>query len=557
MSVKDLMNMLQFFGLTRLQAQIFIHLIRVGASSVSVISSALKTNRMSIYRNLKKLQNMGLVDVLPGRPLKFSAVPAAFALNVLLSAAKNRVLEMENMYTKILDEFSKLSAQHQEYTVETKFRFHCGRKNVYSVMMQMLGDSQREACLLTTPVDLVRLALSGFISILRRLNGRGVKVKILTNITDRRLASWLRDYMKYAVVRHSDINIVTRFLIVDDKAAFTSLSNDDSMKLESEGDSGFWTDSPHYIQSIKAFFEAIWRMAQDASVVLWRLETGKPMEKTVVFSDAENYQMYLIEMINRAKREVLICVSHLEELLTINELIETLEDAYARGVKLKVLASVNGETSDLKMLSEIAEVRHIDAKHTSIDFIITDAGECLLWFPISSMDNNRFQMIYLWSNSAIFSALLSKLFMDLWFKSLNLSIRLTEILFERAIGELFDVLSPMVTEKGWLPEMPATIRGKSGLNQNFDLALSIKDPVRSLVVGDFLRERDGIKMALISLYVKAIDVGATESFLIIPSSRWLSLEEYEMAKAYNIELIEGLKAEEICRKIIEKISGGA
>ncbi|MEM2272595.1 MAG: helix-turn-helix domain-containing protein [Candidatus Bathyarchaeia archaeon] len=554
MSAKNIIDMLQSFGLTRIQAQILLYLIKMGDSSVSALSNALKTNRMNIYRNLKKMQNMGLVNVIPGKPMKFSVVPPTAAFDVLLSAARNKVLEMESKYTKILEEISRLSSGQQEYTIETRFRIHCGRRNVYGVMMHMLENSEREVCLLTTPADLIRMLFYGFGDALKKLSEKGVKIKILTNITDKKIATELKDYMKYAMLRHSDIDVRTRFLTVDEKVAFSSLTTDDTMGLESESDSGFWTDSPHYVQSIRAFFEVAWRGAQDASTVLWHLRTGKPIGKMTVFSNIEEYHELLTDIISRAEKEILICIMRMKKPFITENFIENLRSVRARGVNVKILTTIDEETSALEDLLKTADVRHIYAKNIHLSFVTTDAGESLFCFPISFIDEDRFQMLYFWSNSIIFSTILNEYFTDLWLRSLNPSIKLTEIRFKKAIKKIPEILRTAVAEKRWFLEMPATIKGKSGLNQNFDLVFTVNTPIRSLVVGDFLSEDSDVKMMLISLYVKAIDVGASQRLLIVPSSEWLSLEDREMAAAYNIELIEGLEAEELSQKIIEKIN---
>ncbi|MEM2464443.1 MAG: helix-turn-helix domain-containing protein [Candidatus Bathyarchaeia archaeon] len=554
MSAKNIIDMLQSFGLTRIQAQILLYLIKMGDSSVSALSNALKTNRMNIYRNLKKMQNMGLVNVIPGKPMKFSVVPPTAAFDVLLSAARNKVLEMESKYTKILEEISRLSSGQQEYTIETRFRIHCGRRNVYGVMMHMLENSEREVCLLTTPADLIRMLFYGFGDVLKKLSEKGVKIKILTNITDKKIATELKDYMKYAMLRHSDIDVRTRFLTVDEKVAFSSLTTDDTMGLESESDSGFWTDSPHYVQSIRAFFEVAWRGAQDASTVLWHLRTGKPIGKMTVFSNIEEYHELLTDIISRAEKEILICIMRMKKPFITENFIENLRSVRARGVNVKILTTIDEETSALEDLLKTADVRHIYAKNIHLSFVTTDAGESLFCFPISFIDEDRFQMLYFWSNSIIFSTILNEYFTDLWLRSLNPSIKLTEIRFKKAIKKIPEILRTAVAEKRWFLEMPATIKGKSGLNQNFDLVFTVNTPIRSLVVGDFLSEDSDVKMMLISLYVKAIDVGASQRLLIVPSSEWLSLEDREMAAAYNIELIEGLEAEELSQKIIEKIN---
>ncbi|MEM1515105.1 MAG: helix-turn-helix domain-containing protein [Candidatus Bathyarchaeia archaeon] len=554
MSTNDIVSTLQSFGLTRMQVQIFIYLTKMGPSSVSTLSNALRTNRMNIYRNLKKMQNMGLVNVIPGKPIKFSAVSASTALETLLSAARSKVLEMENKYTQILEELSRVSSQQEEHTIETRFRIHCGRRNVYSVMMQMLEKSEREVCLLTTPTDLIRMTFYGFNDLLKKLSVRGVKIKILTNITDKRVALGLKDYIRYATLRHSDMDIKAQFLIIDEKVAFTSLSFDDATDLDSESDSGFWTDSPHYVQSIKAFFEISWHGAQDASIVIWHLRAGKPMEKIKVFNSINEYHEYFIDIISRAEKEVLVCVTNMKEPFISESFIKALRDACARGVKVRILTIINEEESSLRNLLEVADVRHICVWHIHIDFVSTDTDESLFCLPISFIDKSKFQMLYLWSNSIILSKISKELFMDLWYRSLSSSIKLMEIRFRKAIKNLSEILRPLAAERGLLLNMPATIRGESGLNQNFDIALIIRDSGRVLAVGDILPEESDVKMALISLYVKAIDVGANQKLLVVPSNEWLSSDESSIAAAYNIELIEGLRAEDISRKIIEKIA---
>jgi len=50
-------------------------------------------------------------------------------------------------------------------------------------------------------------------------------------------------------------------------------------------------------------------------------------------------------------------------------------------------------------------------------------------------------------------------------------------------------------------EAPAIIKGRSGLNQRFDMLLRMADSSEEIIVGDFLSEKGDVKMALISLHV--------------------------------------------------------
>ncbi|MEM1543316.1 MAG: helix-turn-helix domain-containing protein [Candidatus Bathyarchaeia archaeon] len=552
MSLEEILNMLQTYGLTKTQAQIFIYLTRFGSSSIREITKALKTNRMSVYRNLKRMQNMGLINVIPGRPMKFSAIPANMALNALISMAKSRISEMENKYSQVLEMLSRIPSQQQEYALETRFRVHSGRRSVYTIIAQMLENSESEVLLLTTPNDLIRLSLYGLEDLLKKLSARMVRIKILTNISDKRIAATLRDYMKYATIKHTEIPVKTRFLIVDGKMALTSLTIDDSISLESESDQGFWTDSPHYIHSIKTFFDMVWLSAQDISIILQYLKTGKPVEKTLAFNDMEEYHECLTRMLTEAENEILIYIRRLREPCVPSNFTQLLKEASRRGVKMRILTFLDEETGDLREILDVAEVRHIE--HIGINFIVIDGVESLLCFPLTYKSESPSPVQCLWSNFVGFANILSEVFMDLWLKAVSPPIRLAKIQFMRAIGEIPKILGVMAEDRGWLLEAPAIIVGRSGLSQKFDIALRSRNLVPSNpIVADFLLEESNVKAALITLHLKAMDVEAAKKILIIPKSDLLSQDEKEMVSIYGINVVEGLRADEVSQRIMEII----
>ncbi|MEM2816659.1 MAG: helix-turn-helix domain-containing protein, partial [Candidatus Bathyarchaeia archaeon] len=313
-SVEDLVNLLQDYGLTKIQAEILIHLSRLGPSSIGTVAKSLKTNRMNIYRNIKRMEGLGLIEAAPGRPIKYTAVPIERALNLLISSAKTKVSELEAKQPLVVDAFSKIFQLHRpEQSFEAKFRIHSGRRSIYAVIMQMMKSSKREVLFLTTPNDLICLSFFGFEDALKECKSRRVKVKVLTNITSEKVANILKGFTKYAIIKHSDFPIRTRLIIVDEREALTSLTVDESVSLESELDSGFWADSPQYAQSVRAFFNLVWRSSNDMSMVLQHLTTGKPLEKTVIFNDPEEYLESFIDMMAKAEAEVLIIAESLKD----------------------------------------------------------------------------------------------------------------------------------------------------------------------------------------------------------------------------------------------------
>ncbi|MCS7096146.1 MAG: MarR family transcriptional regulator [Candidatus Bathyarchaeota archaeon] len=550
-SVEDLVNILQDYGLTRTQAEILIHLTRLGPSSIGAIAKSLKTNRMNVYRNLKRMEGLGLIEAAPGRPIKYTAVPVDRAFSLLISSAKTKVSELEAKYPLIVEAFSKIFQLHRpEQSFEAKFRIHSGRRSIYAVITRMLESSKREVLFLTTPNDLICLSFFGFEDVLKGCKSRRVKVKVLTNITSEKVANILKGFTKYAIIKHSDFPIKTRLLIVDEREALTSLTVDESISLESELDSGFWADSPQYAQSVRAFFNLVWRSSNDISLVLQHLAAGKPLEKTVIFNDPEEYLESFIDMMAKAEAEVLIIAESLRDPFFPKDFTQIARLVRSHGAEIKVLTSLDKETCEAEEIFSIANVRHLDFK-INFDLLVIDRKENLLKFSSAPAGVKTGVTQCLWSNNASFSMFLSEVFMDLWLRAVDSSIKRVEISFQNALDKLPTILKPVAEEKGWILEMPAELKGTSGLTQTFGLVLKKLDDPWRIIVGEIFPGAGDVKLASIATYVKSVDVKAVRRILLVPRKDWLSAEDIELLASYGIDLVNGLNAEELSQKISE------
>ncbi|MCX8171913.1 MAG: hypothetical protein N3E47_08185, partial [Candidatus Bathyarchaeota archaeon] len=234
-----------------------------------------------------------------------------------------------------------------------------------------------------------------------------------------------------------------------------------------------------------------------------------------------------------------------------------LEKARARGVKIKLITYLDEDSytfGEKSSILNVAEVRHVDIEYTGVDFMATDTGESLLCcFPSDFLGESNTQIQGLWSNSISFAHILRAVFMELWSKTISSAERLMEIQFRRAVKEMPETLGSIAGEKGLLLEMPVVIKGMSGLKHRFDLALRKRGSEGELVVGDALPEKGDVKEALISLYLKAMDVKAHQKLFIVSREEKLSAEERELAATYSIKLIDGLEPAELSRKIMERI----
>lgn len=549
MTVEDVVNELQTYGLSQFQAKIYVHLVTSGPSGAGVLARRLGVNRMKVYRTLRKLQDIGLVEALSGRPLRFVAEPPDKALNKLINVAKKKVSEMEASRHKVLEKLARIDGSPNGL-LEPKFRIHTGRKNIYNLLFTMFSSAKEEIRILATRNELYRLFFSGLDGVLRRRSSRGVRVRILTEVDERSL-DIVKTYMKYSSVKHTSLPGKMRFVIVDDKEVLTSVSLEDSMSLNTERDVGFWTDSKDYLKAIEAFFDEIWSGSLDADLVLESLKIGKVIEEIKVLNSIEDYVDFYVRMVSSAKSEILVLTDNLKEPSLPKFVPILFREHKNRGVEVKVLTFINEENlSEAEELSNYVQLKHIEPG-LSIQFLVTDRKECLMSFlPLGQTDIMFRQN--LWSNFTSHSSFMAEVFTEFWSRAVDADYRFKELKFHQTVRELPDILKEATEKCEWRLELPGRLKGKSGLSQEFGFVIrKASEPTRT-VVGDFLREDLSAMASVIALQVKALDVEAYKKLLVC-FPEVLADKVRSLVDSYHIDVVSGNDAEELSLKIVEKL----
>ena len=88
-------------GLTSVQARLYLALVESDPSKITAISKISKVARPEIYRNLSKLQKLGLVERIIETPLRYRATPINEGISLLLNT-KTQQYEKVRAETKIL-----------------------------------------------------------------------------------------------------------------------------------------------------------------------------------------------------------------------------------------------------------------------------------------------------------------------------------------------------------------------------------------------------------------------------------------------------------------------
>jgi sugar-specific transcriptional regulator TrmB len=110
----SILNLLTQFGLSKDEASLFVILSGVSKSQTvwlkgSDISKLSKKGRVRTYQILQRLLALGIANVNPSRPKKYSAVSPQVALRRLLSIQESRLTELSHLESEAIESLRNLN----------------------------------------------------------------------------------------------------------------------------------------------------------------------------------------------------------------------------------------------------------------------------------------------------------------------------------------------------------------------------------------------------------------------------------------------------------------
>ncbi len=247
------------FGLTGNQSKVYLTTARLGLASVGQISKVSEVRREDVYRILPKLEELGLVERLFGKPIKIRATPVEEALSLLIKheedTARERVSALKEKTETFLKDFSR--APKLELTEKAHFALLSKRESIMSRMLTMVKNAEREFDIACSGRKIMPF-IHTFAEQLKRIIKKGVKIRIISDLTgyDDALPRIIEEQVSPGNsigLRHADLPS-SHYIIVDLKEALISTAT--------EGNIGenpcLWTNSTSLTGVFQGDFENLW-----------------------------------------------------------------------------------------------------------------------------------------------------------------------------------------------------------------------------------------------------------------------------------------------------------
>ena len=100
-----MLKTLTTFGFKETDAQLYVYLLTEGAQQAKNVAEALKICKRKLYRDLKKLQQKGIINVNQEHPAEYSAIPFDKILDLLIKTHMKEAQRIEQEKEEILSQW--------------------------------------------------------------------------------------------------------------------------------------------------------------------------------------------------------------------------------------------------------------------------------------------------------------------------------------------------------------------------------------------------------------------------------------------------------------------
>jgi sugar-specific transcriptional regulator TrmB len=250
------------FGLSEKEAQLYLHLLKYGSKSPSLLAKSLKTYREDVHRTLTGLIDKGMVNPSLETPTVYAAVELDIALEAALRKHETELREME-VRKQELQELS----QQQHFRPSDEFATFKILKRVGDVLtmaLSTLNSAEKEWVAVIPTIATVFSSLYNLEDD-KKFIDRGGTIRFITDITYP-YVELIQQHLDMGMeVHHFDKYAGLLFFVFDKKISVSGINVDVKRVSLNEPLSVLWTDDLTYAQYLVSTFEMLWEQAVPAA----------------------------------------------------------------------------------------------------------------------------------------------------------------------------------------------------------------------------------------------------------------------------------------------------
>jgi len=185
LSLEENAETLSDFGLTHNEAKVYITIAKLGLVSVGQVSKGSKVRREDVYRMLPKLQELGLIEKILGKPARVRAIPVEDGLSILIKREKELA---DKKLTQLMTKKSEFLKNFQAYRIRpvekegVHFSLISQREAIINKGLTMIEKAKKVIDVVTSRYEFYQL-FANYAEAVRKAIRKGVKVRVIVDVS--------------------------------------------------------------------------------------------------------------------------------------------------------------------------------------------------------------------------------------------------------------------------------------------------------------------------------------------------------------------------------------
>lgn len=358
-------KVLQDFGLTEKETQIYIYLAKHGIQKGLETAKKTKTAKAVVYRTLKILQRKGFVESTLESPVRWKAVPFESILDANIEAKHEEARLIEKAKKDLLDDWNKISRGEPDSLIE-KFVVIGGTRKIYNKMSQMIRQTKHQLSVIATVPGIMRSDHYGIVNeIINHPLKDKIRFRFLTDITNADIEAihFLKKKLKSGADlrgRNTELGAkpFPRMIIRDQQEILFFITPSTNIMGSKNENTCLCTNCISMIQAFSGVFEDLWSNSTDIGDRINEIESGQLTPKTYIINAKEAYKKYY-EIIRSAEEEIIMTTSS-KGLVALWKSMDLVREWIKRRLSVKIMAPIMCENlKAAQHLLKLCEVRHV------------------------------------------------------------------------------------------------------------------------------------------------------------------------------------------------------
>lgn len=272
MSKTEQVKTLVELGLTELQARVYFAILFLEEATAKEARIYSKVARQDIYRILKELHKLSLVEKIITRPTRFTAIQLQEATSILLENKRKKIVQLEKKTKKLLHNFQKPSKIEAVTSAYSAFTLAPHKKEPLLDASKSIGRAEKRINFISN-VTRIWYMMTNYQEYYEKAIKDGIEIRYILKKSKN-----CEKMMKYIEQFVAKTSIKVRYIshpytppiagIIDEKEAYIIISPSNSGVTE---ECILHSTNRELVEIIKYYFEYIWNQTT---------QTGQPPQTT-------------------------------------------------------------------------------------------------------------------------------------------------------------------------------------------------------------------------------------------------------------------------------------